>query len=175
MTSTTASATAPTSFAGWTCKPAIFDEIAGEPTTAAALVVLDPTTVCDTCAAPSLYRIAASEALGYAGHDVHYCRACITALYGQRAALGDLWSPFALFAKHDEWLGFGYIGARLAWLERGDEAAVAAADAQVLRLADAAGWDAERLFAWANSKDGRWYADVALGCGNLAEAAEYVR
>lgn len=169
MTTTTAPTATPTDFMGWTYAPA---ELAGTPL--ALPIALADGAACDMCDAAGVYRFAASRVLGDAGHDTVYCADCMAGLYSMRSVLGDVWSPFALFTSRDEWIGFGYLGERSNWLDR-DAAAVAAADAQALRIAADAGWDVERLFAWANSKDGRWYGDVALGCGNLAEAAEYVR
>ena len=58
--------------------------------------------------------------------------------------------------SHDEWYGFGYIGSRryLSPVLRAE------ADRRALAAADAAGLTDEELFAWANNKIGRWYADV---------------
>ena len=36
-------------------------------------------------------------------------------------------------------------------------------DAEVIRAANEHGWDYEDLFAWTNSKDGRWLVDVLSG------------
>lgn len=76
-------------------------------------------------------------------------------------------------ATNDEWLGFGYIGARQNMLEAGTdpegptkEAAaelVAKADAQALAQANRYGLNAEQLFSWANSKAGRWFGDCWFG------------
>jgi hypothetical protein len=59
--------------------------------------------------------------------------------------------------EDERWLGWGYLGER----SRTDD--TAAADALVLRFAAERGWDAEDLFHWANSKDGRWFGDWAFG------------
>lgn len=58
-------------------------------------------------------------------------------------------------------LGWGYLGARA----NEDAAQVTEADAFVLARAAERGWDAEDLFAWSNSKDGRWFADWFFGSG----------
>jgi hypothetical protein len=82
-------------------------------------------------------------------------------------------------ASDDRWLGFGYIGGRRNELESTDPEAparpeaVIAADALVIEMANAAGLDYDGLFAWANSKDGRWFADCALGCDDLDMARRY--
>lgn len=73
----------------------------------------------------------------------------------------------------ERWLGFGYLGERRTALSMGEdpegltkEAAadlVAKADAMVLAHANRYSFTAEELFTWANSKDGRWYADCWFG------------
>lgn len=76
---------------------------------------------------------------------------------------------FDAFTADDRWLGFGYLGERRNALQ-GHSALVErvpAIDALVIAHATAAGWDADTLFHWANSKDGRWFADVVFG-GSLA-------
>ena len=86
---------------------------------------------------------------------------------------------FDAFAKRDEFLGFGYIGCRQGVLEsvetgeRRPAAAdqVAAADAYLLEVA--AGMTDDQLFEWANSKNGRWFADTALGGFGLERARIY--
>jgi hypothetical protein len=83
------------------------------------------------------------------------------------------------------WLGFGYLGGRRDVLaavnhepgygdwsvgERGRDD-VAAADAAVVAEANRLGWGPEELFRWANSRDGRHFADTALeGPDGLARA-----
>jgi hypothetical protein len=76
---------------------------------------------------------------------------------------------------HPEYLGFGYLG------ERGRAAAhpvtVRVADRAALERANALGWTPAQLFAWANSRDGRWYADEAISstADVPAAAAKYLR
>ena len=68
----------------------------------------------------------------------------------------------AMYAD-EEWLGYGYLD-------------VAAADAMVLDYANANDWTERDLFAWANSKDGRWFADCVLGSGITDQhAPQYLR
>jgi hypothetical protein len=66
---------------------------------------------------------------------------------------------FDTFVRRNDFLGFGYIGSRRNALEEGWD--VSTADALALemgaRLTD------DKLFAWANSKDGRWFADLMFG------------
>lgn len=62
------------------------------------------------------------------------------------------------------WLGWGYLGERIRHADT-----AARADAIVLRFAAQHGWNAEDLFHWANSKDGRWFGDWAFGCTDPAE------
>ncbi len=89
---------------------------------------------------------------------------------------------FDRFAMRDGFLGFGYIGERRSALEAiatgewpaSAAADVAAADQAVLEAAASRGWDEDRLFDWANSKNGRWFADLALGCRDLAGARRYL-
>ena len=61
--------------------------------------------------------------------------------------------------QRDDWLGFGYLGERKNFFANYGMSVVpqiAAADAFVLKHANARGWTADDLFAWANSKNGRW-------------------
>jgi hypothetical protein len=69
----------------------------------------------------------------------------------------------------DRWSGYGYIGER----DRVDDAAAAAADQRIIEIVNNKGWDYERLFEWANSKRGRWFADAAFGCDDLDRAVQY--
>lgn len=73
---------------------------------------------------------------------------------------------FDQFRTRNEWEGFGYIGER-RWM---DDAQRAEADAAALDAANALGWTVADLFAWANSKAGRWFAD----CRNDRHAARYL-
>lgn len=78
------------------------------------------------------------------------------------------------FASRDEWLGFGYLGER-ARTDVGSDV-VAAVDEFVCSEADRLGMTQAELFAWANSKDGRYFGDVVLGgSGPLAERFEEAR
>lgn len=76
---------------------------------------------------------------------------------------------FDTFAQRDEFLGFGYIGGRLSELDNSDPEAparpelVAQTDAAILTFASAWNWTTEELFTWANSKAGRYFADVVFG------------
>lgn len=60
-------------------------------------------------------------------------------------------------ASEDGYFGFGYIGGRQHLLPESR----AAMDAVVLDRAAQLGLTYEELFAWANSKTGRWYADCS--------------
>lgn len=93
---------------------------------------------------------------------------------------------FDTFAQRDEFLGFGYIGGRLAELDNTDPEAparpelVAEVDARVFADAILRGWTENELFGWANSKDGRWFADIMYGgAGSTDErwerALQYLR
>lgn len=69
---------------------------------------------------------------------------------------GD-WTDFNRMERDDRFLGFGYIGGISASqaadrLEAVDELVHSAAAAEQLTYED--------LFLWANSKHGRWFADV---------------
>lgn len=78
---------------------------------------------------------------------------------------------FDRFAERDDFLGFGYIGGRrYDWAPED----VAVADAAALARAAELRWSEKRLFTWANSKNGRWFADFALGCGDLDGAMRLV-
>ena len=65
--------------------------------------------------------------------------------------------------RNDEWEGFGYLGGRRIATAEGKLAEVTEADARVLADANVNGLTAEELFAWANSKKGRWFADCMFG------------
>lgn len=89
---------------------------------------------------------------------------------------------FSRMAREDErWLGHGYLGARLVALDTSDPETparpdeVADADESILERVEDEGWTYEELFAWANSKDGRWFGDVAFGSGDLRAAMRYLR
>ena len=80
--------------------------------------------------------------------------------------------------ENAEWLGFGYLGERRNRLTTTDPemgtkatrvAMVKAADRALLKIVNEKGWTADELFAWLNSKNGRWYGDAFFGCGNSAD------
>ena len=70
------------------------------------------------------------------------------------------------FTTRDDFAGFGYTGerdrARTANEER-PAIDTSLADTALLDAALARTWDTERLFAFCNSKVGRWYADDVFG------------
>lgn len=74
------------------------------------------------------------------------------------------------FTDRDEWLGFGYIGARKNGLEAAAAGEpgftverIAVADEMVLFHANRVGWTVDQLFEFANSKAGRWVGDLLIG------------
>lgn len=84
---------------------------------------------------------------------------------------GD-WSDFERMMRDDRWLGFGYLGERRNFIagltESGVPANVAAdalhdVDELVHSEAAAKLLTYDQLFAWANAKVGRWFADLFLG------------
>jgi hypothetical protein len=76
---------------------------------------------------------------------------------------------FDEMTTREAWLGFGYLGERQhATADQAD--LVAAADQFILNHANAHDWTPADLFAWANSKNGRWFGDVVFGgTGTTAE------
>lgn len=72
----------------------------------------------------------------------------------------------------ERWRGLGYLGERRIALSSEDSDApplperVAATDERILQIAAERGWSYDQLFAWANSKNGRWLADIVLGDPN---------
>jgi hypothetical protein len=68
----------------------------------------------------------------------------------------------------DDWAGFGYLGDRKRALDNSDPQApaqpekVAEMDRQVLAEANRKGMTYAELFAWANSKTGRWFGECFL-------------
>lgn len=89
---------------------------------------------------------------------------------------------FASYASRSEWLGWGYIGERRAALEMIESRELAGlyrdrvirADRMALQYAADAGWTDADLFEWANSKAGRWFAELAFA-GAFDSAARYLR
>ena len=83
---------------------------------------------------------------------------------------------FAQFERDPRWGGFGYLFERDRTLTctdpgaRRDPARVAVADARIVAEANARGWTAEELFEWVNSREGRFFADRALGWGDVDRA-----
>lgn len=75
------------------------------------------------------------------------------------------------------WLGFGYLGGRCNALSTTDPESpaqperVAATDRLILDRVRQHGWGYDRLFTWANSKDGRLLAEAMFGSDETAEAA----
>ena len=103
-----------------------------------------------------------------------------------RAARGDFpLGPFVTadldrMETDDRWLGFGYLGERRNFREAVASGEVDprftgladAVDDRVIEFANHRGMTYEALFAWANSKNGRHFADVMLGStGRSFEAA----
>ena len=87
-------------------------------------------------------------------------------------------STFDDMARDDRFCGWGYIGARQNLRD-----AVAAGEwsadmldtlAEADALALATGVPGDKLFAWANSKDGRRFADCYFGSSNHAHADKYL-
>lgn len=82
---------------------------------------------------------------------------------------------FDQMTTDDRWSGFGYLGGRAIALNSTDPEApaqpelVAEVDAWLLGF----GLDYEALFAWANSKKGRHFADVVFGGGTINHAVAY--
>ncbi|HEY9409341.1 MAG TPA: hypothetical protein VIQ30_22590 [Pseudonocardia sp.] len=83
------------------------------------------------------------------------------------------------------WDGHGYIRGRSAALASTDPehpdyepeaaptpGAVEAADRRIVAIANERGWTYDQLFEWANSRDGRWFADAAIGCDDLDDAVD---
>lgn len=72
--------------------------------------------------------------------------------------------------EHDDWQGHGYLGARqhTATTRKG-RARVDAADEALLARANAQGWTADELFAFVNSKAGRWYGEDATGTSGFLD------
>lgn len=80
----------------------------------------------------------------------------------------------AAMEDDDRWAGAGYIGSRRGAIDASDPwsdsydpevtitpATLDACDEAIIKVANERGWDYERLFQWANHRDGRWFADVA--------------
>jgi hypothetical protein len=90
-------------------------------------------------------------------------------------------SPMNLFddmARDDRFGGFGYIGARQNLRDSVATSEWPADMLDVLAEADAVvldtGVTGEALFVWANSKDGRWFADCYFGSTDHRHADKYL-
>jgi hypothetical protein len=79
---------------------------------------------------------------------------------------------FDRMTQDPRWNGHGYLGARANHLDTTDsealpqyvrEAEVRELDCRLIRLAVERGWTWEDLFAWADSRNGRWMADAIFG------------
>lgn len=77
------------------------------------------------------------------------------------------------FTLNEGWLGFGYIGSRNNAQAEGWRTLTA--DDLALSMANAAHLSTAAFFEWANSKNGRWFADIMLGDPNpdVAMARRY--
>lgn len=84
-------------------------------------------------------------------------------------------STFDRMSADDRWLGFGYLGGRRTALDASDPGApaqperVAEVDAWLLGL----GLEDDALFEWANSKNGRHFADVVFGGDSIEQAVRW--
>lgn len=106
-------------------------------------------------------------------------KAGITAV--QYAARVESAKQIVALEKRDDWQGYGYLGERrhldaavvsrewpdTMWNRLGE------ADLMVIVSAAHNGWDDDRLFEWANSKQGRHFADEVFGddSADVARAA----
>jgi hypothetical protein len=75
-------------------------------------------------------------------------------------------------AQDDRYLGFGYLSGRRHILTE-DPTLVARVDTEVIAHANAAGWTYEDLFTWANSKNGRWFADSMFSGTTMEQATAW--
>ncbi|MGB8019626.1 MAG: hypothetical protein WCF04_00195 [Candidatus Nanopelagicales bacterium] len=90
---------------------------------------------------------------------------------------------FDKMMNDDRWFGFGYLGERAGTLDDSDPEAPArpalVAEVDRMILETTAHWTAEERFAWANSKDGRWFGDCAFDGNDFAKdwamAKRYLR
>ena len=64
---------------------------------------------------------------------------------------------FGTFTDRDDWGGFGYLGERA---RQTNPEQIVIVDAEILERTD--DWTEDELFAWANSKDGRLFADLVF-------------
>lgn len=76
-----------------------------------------------------------------------------------RLTVADLEAGYS----RDEWQGWGYLGERQqAMTTAAGRRGAARSDRAVLAEANRLGWTADQLFEWANSREGRHFADQAL-------------
>lgn len=87
---------------------------------------------------------------------------------GMTTKTATVTATFDAMTAREDWLGFGYLGARRNALDTSDPeitpttpAELAKVDAWLLRVMHA--WTADEIFAWANSKYGRWFGDEVFG------------
>lgn len=82
-------------------------------------------------------------------------------------------------SEREEFLGFGYLGHRINAREaiasgelhpdlaRVHADLLARSDRMLLDHVNRRGLDADRVFRWANSKNGRWYGDCTIGSADF--------
>lgn len=81
----------------------------------------------------------------------------------------------------ERWLGYGYLGERrnrrnyahselTGYMADHELERIVRMDADVVEEANLEGLSYDELFAWANSKDGRWFSD----CYGTRHAAKYL-
>lgn len=87
-------------------------------------------------------------------------------------ALDSISELIEAFEAHEDYAGHGYLGERRAMLAAAAtgeadadvvDGLIAQADAMIDRVVADLGWDLDELFAWANSKAGRWFGDCWFG------------
>lgn len=68
--------------------------------------------------------------------------------------------------ENEAWQGWGYLGERQRQADSAGPEWVAQADEIALRLANEQQLTAGEFFAWLNSKNGRYFGDLAFGGWN---------
>jgi len=70
---------------------------------------------------------------------------------------------FDAMTDNPEWGGYGYLGERrVGRTSAHTPEAIAAMDEATYQIAEAQGLTDAELFEWANSRDGRWWADMTI-------------
>ncbi len=88
------------------------------------------------------------------------------------------------FYNNPRWLGFGYLGIRenaRSLINNNDPdkeqliQSLEEADNYLLETVNSQNWSNKDLFRWANSKNGRWYGEIAIYCNDINRVTNLIK